>query len=316
MYKLCIFYLTFTTLFFSCGGNDSTVKKSTLLQPKVLEKNSEFDIYALTFNEDVRQLFSKSLDTIGNEYSLKNLEPALSPDKEKLEYRQERDRFVIMPEERYFFQSFSLDSIATLEGIYFNKVDIETNKDLKITTFIAYSDFYSTQKLDTALHKLYIKYGKTLRMKKQEEFNREYDSLRGITRYKPKNYEKYLYEYKQEGYAYSGEFNYTEWVLDDRVLQVKIHENSEMKMDLITGEIDQKNFHTFEFLSIKKQEYDSIKSFLFENMKKYGRGFDILKPYEIKSLNYRNDYSSYTYEMDRIKQAEMKAKYLRYLEGK
>lgn len=74
-------------------------------------------------------------------------------------------------------------------------MNIETNKVLKIKAFLAYTNFYTTKELDSALRKLYIKYGKTLKMKEQERIATEYDNLQGITRSEPKSLEKYLYEY-------------------------------------------------------------------------------------------------------------------------
>ena len=309
MYKQYSFYLILTLLFFSCGNNnDTNSKNNVFVQPKVLEKNSEFNIDALTFNEDLRLLFSRSLDTVDNDYSLRNIEPALYPSKEKIikEQREKYRRFVSMPEERYFFESFTLDSIATLNDIYFNKVAIETNKNLKIKAFLAYANFYSTKELDSALHKLYIKYGPTPLMKEQEKLHREHDSLRGLSTEPIEYYEKYLYRYK-EHYANSQKINYCEWVLDDRILQLKIYEGFETKIDLTSGEIDTKNWHIVEYLFIKKEEYDSIKKILFKNMKEYEHGIGILKPYKIESLNYEPEYYRYTEEIDRIKEAKNKA---------
>ena len=307
MYKQYPFYVILTLICFSCGNNTSS-KNDLFVQPKVLEKNAEFNIDALTFNEDLGLLLSKSLDTVDNDYSLKNIEPALYPSEKQLEYAQgfEDKRFVSIPEERYFFESFTLDSIARLNDVYFNKVAIETNKDLEIKTFLAYANFYNTKELDSALHKLFIKYGPTVVMKEQEEIHREYDSLRGLSIKPIEYFEKYLYEYKG-GYANSQDINYCEWFFDDRILQLKIYETGETKFDLTTGEADTKKWHVVEYLFIKKEEYDSIKKILFKNMKELEHGIGILKPYIIKSLDYESEYYRYTQEIERIEEEKNNA---------
>lgn len=311
MNKNLLFYLIFSLLLLSCGNtNETDSTKTNFKQSKVLSHNSKFDIDALNFNEDVRLLFSKSLDTVNNDYSLKNLEKAKYPTKED---KEENKRFVYTPEDSYFLESLPLDSIAVLDGIYCNKVAVETTKNLKINTFLAYADFYTTKELDEALHKLYLKYGKTTKMKEQERIDTEYDRRREITRDKPKNYEKYLYQYNKEGYAYTGKYHYNEWVLDDCILQIKIYEDFETELDLVNGESKTKNFHTIEFLFIKKEAYNTIKKTLFDNMKKYKHGFEILKPYKIKSLSYEDNYSDYLSELERIEEAKLEAEYQRSL---
>lgn len=72
MYLNYLFYLIFSIFIFSwANNNDSYSKNTVFIQPKVLEKNSEFNMDSLNFKEDVSLLFSKPLDTINNNYSLK-----------------------------------------------------------------------------------------------------------------------------------------------------------------------------------------------------------------------------------------------------
>ena len=48
-------------------------------------------------------------------------------------------------------------------------------------------------------------------------------------------------------------------------------------------------------------------------MKKYKHGFEILKPYKIKSLSYEDNYSDYLSELERIEEAKLEAEYQRSL---
>jgi hypothetical protein len=319
MLKPFIFIVSFLLLFFSCTNKKgANYEHRVFVQPKVLEKNAQFHIDSLSFKEHFKLLFSKALDTINNNYSLNNIEAAQYPSNEKIEREENENykRFAHIPEKRYFFESFTLDSLATVNNIYFNKINIETDKNLNIKTLLAYTNFYNTKALDSALHKLYLKYGLTTDMKEQKRIDIEHDSLRGKSSSNSKNYEKPLYHYGQEGYINTGKYHYHQWILKDRVLQIKIYAGRDMEVDLTTeGEMKITDYHTLEFLSIKKEEYNRIKAILFENMETLEHEVEILKPYKIKTLSYENAYYKFIDEMDKVKEAEMEAQYLKPLEN-
>ncbi len=275
-------------------------KGEVFVQPKVLSENAQFDFATLTFNENVSLLISKSLDTVNYNYSPGNYEDYLFPKESDLDMIFSSKDLTCLTEKRYYFKMLEMDSISQFDGVYFNEVYIETNKDLQMQSCVGYAYFYSTTVLDSMLLRMYHKYGKTSFMREVErdagmvEVLTVSDSagiaIKNISYEKPDiDYESYLYEY-----VIGGGHSYYEWKLKDRVLQLEITKGRAMEVDLVSGKMEDTVYYRVEYLIVRIEEYNRIEERIIDASKKNKFPVDIAKPYNIDALNFYNHYDKFT----------------------
>ena len=262
-------------------------KKKEFIQPKILIKNSGFDLTKLSFNEDVLTLMSKSLDTINN---YKNVNYPTDAQKKSL---AQNSKAIYLDEKRYYFQLLELDSVAQYFGLMADNIKIETDSTLKIQACWSNAKVFDSTKLDSVLHKMYVHYGKTNWMKNyeaelglQKVVYANTDENGKITheiKYEEYeiDYEAYLYEYKINNFD-----NFDQWNLADRIIQVKISDGVESIINLSSGQIERKPYYSVELLSILKKEYELIKKTLASESTKYNYPMRIVKPYYIEDLDF------------------------------
>ncbi|WP_282086048.1 hypothetical protein [Aquimarina algiphila] len=293
------YFLTIMVLItFSCKE-----EKKEFIQPDILIEGAEFDLTQLSFKEDVLKLVSKSLDTINNDYTIKNYENASYPTKEEIKNISNHKGITYLDEKRYYFQSLELDSIAQFLGLHTNSIEIETDSNLKIQTCWATAKVFDTLILNSVLHKMYVKYGKTIWMQEYEDelglqkvvhaSTDENGKVVHEIKYKEYDidYESYLYQYK-----INSSDDYHQWNLKDRILQIKISDGNESTIDLSSGETESKKYYKIEFLNITKKEYDLVKNTLISSSTANNYPMRIIKPYYIKELDFYTNFSKYYIE--------------------
>jgi len=290
-------YLVFLALLvFSCQKQDIE-----FIQPEVLSEGAQFDLTQLTFKEDVLQLLSKSLDTINNDYTIRDYSSALYPEIERLNLPTLKGRRDIhINQQRYYFQSLELDNIAQFFGLPANKIELETDINLELQSCWASAKIFNTSVLNNALRKMYLEYGNTVWMEEAkserglDEVVYVYtddngEKIREVKYEEPDvNYELYLYEYEKN----SSE-NYHQWNFEDRIIQINITEGSESVVDAASGEIENKKYHTVDFVVVSKKEYDLIKQRLIAESSAINFPLAIIKPYYIKEFDFYVNFRKY-----------------------
>ncbi len=291
-----IFVLLLITMLQSCNLEE---KKKEFIQPEVLIEGAKFDLTKLNFNEEILTLLSKSLDTINNEYTIKDYEKAAYPTSENREAIISNKKYTYLDEKRYHFKALELDSIVQFLGLNANKIEFETDFNLNIQACWATAKVYDTLVLDTALYKMFA-YGKDI-WDQDYEFGTvltevtyvNYDADRNPihkTKYEPRDsyLESGLYYYK-----HSPHDHYTRWVLKDKVIQIKISNGVETDVNFSTGSTESKDYYHVEFLICTKKEYKLVREKLIRTSTKNNFPMQILKPYYIEDLDFYTNFSRY-----------------------
>jgi len=254
-------------LSFSCKKENSTATNN-FVQPTALSQNSAFNFSKLTFNENVNQLLSKTLDTTDTGFTGNNPEVFLFT--KEMGDSQLADRQFEYPEKRYIYKTKETDSIAQFDGIYFNRVIIETTTDKKITAIIGKTKFANKKDLDSVLTKLAKKYGKTSDMVENDRHNAEVDAELGknlndtqremLKDSNPEtDYTAYLLDYSNN--------TFREWNLKDRVIQIGITTDREISVSTNKEENYNIEYFYVTFLIVKKDEYDAMEKAQIEKAK-------------------------------------------------
>ncbi|GAA0872172.1 hypothetical protein GCM10009117_13190 [Gangjinia marincola] len=275
----------------SCAG-----KKENFEQPRSLEENAQFDLTKLTFEEDVKALMSKVIDTFESDYSFSNPPTIAIVDAPAIA----QGGYITFDEKRYYFKSFERDSMAQFFGLKASLVEIETDSDLNILTCWATAKVFDSIELNAALHDMYRTYGKTNWMKKYESelgmqrvvyaHTDENGQVTHEVKYQEYNnidYEAYLYEYHL-----SSDY-YKQWNLPDRMIQINITNGTESIVDLTSGNYENKPYYRIEFLSIRKSEFDLITQFLRLKSTAENYPLRIVKSYYLRELDFYTNFDKY-----------------------
>ncbi|MEP2280956.1 hypothetical protein [Maribacter sp.] len=271
-------------------------KKEKFTQPKVLKKNARFDLAKITFNEDVKTLISKSLDTTNNDFSY---ETYSSPTKEELNSFKQSKEIALLDRKGYYFKSFERDSIVQFFGLFASVVEIETDSDFKMQACWATAKVFDSLTLNNVLHKMYVSYGKTNWMKNYQSELGLQEVVYAHTDEKGKvtheiKYQEYDIDY--ESYLY--EYNiitdyYKQWNLPDRKIQINISKGVETVINLVSGGYENKPYYELEFLCISKSEFDLINNFLIKESTKNNYPMRILKSYYVRELDFYTNFNKY-----------------------
>lgn len=279
--------LFYSFLAASCDGNKTGAKQSSqvqkFVQPEILIRNSAFDIAQLNFKENVLQLVSKSLDTADTGFKGKGYDVFKS--KPQLNRSEITDGYFALGEERYFFKTRELDSIARFDSLYFYRVGIETDKDKNLLAITANTKFEHKKDLDKFLGVLFKKLGKTIEevaIQADHQKNIDEAKARGLSD-KDINFLGYNEQPKYDLYDY-GDKGYFEWKLKDRYVQVSLSKDREIHMSTNPQENSNIEYLYVEFLVIKKEEYEKIQKLQYDRAVKFKRESYILKPYELRGL--------------------------------
>ena len=276
-------------IIFSCNN-----KEEKFTQPKILEKNSEFDLVKLTFNEDIKTLISKSVDSTRSDFKGDN-----DSKKAKSSF-YDKEKIMFLNKKRHHFETLEKDSISHFFGLHTSVIKFETDSIYSLKACWSSAKVFDKSKLDSALHEMYITYGKTNWMKNyqselglQEVVYAHTDEDGKVTHeIKHKefdiDYEAYLYEYDISSSEY-----YQQWNLDDRIVQINISKGTESIIELTSGKYVRKPYYKVEFLSVLMSEFDLMKNLLIQESTKNNYPMRIVKSYYIRELDFYLNFNKY-----------------------
>lgn len=278
-----------TASILSCKSN----KPAEFVQPRVLEKNSAFNLAGLNFNEDVLQLISKSLDT--NDVEFKGKDYEVFKIKDSFVKSELNDIYFPLGEKRYFFKTIDLDSIARFDSLYFYRAGIETDQNKKMISMIGNAKFKEKKDLDKYLSQLFRKLGKTT-----EEMAIKADDKKVVDDAKAGGMSDEAIKFigLGEGSKYDlldyGDNAYFEWKLKDRYIQVSLSKDREISISTNAENNSNIEYLYVQFLVIKKEEYEKIEKLQFDRAVKLKHESAVLKPYELHALKPTDNWRFFT----------------------
>lgn len=285
-FSIRILALTFLYLsILSC--QERTAK--TFVQPHKLAEKSGFNFAQLSFNENADELISEVLDTTDTGFTGKNEEVLAFGHKIDWKNPTVDRRFFQFPEKRYVFKSRQADSIAQFDGVYFDRVTIETDPHKKITAILGRTKFEHKKDLDSLLVKIFKKYGKTTDMQEYDRHNAEVEAefTKNMNQEQKEmsRQSNPVMDYKGYLLDYGDNDGYREWTLKDRILQVSFTKDREISVNSNPEKNYNIEYFYIDFLILQKSEYEKIGELQLEKAKETKQGLTPYKVYEIKAFD-------------------------------
>lgn len=140
------------------------LQSCNFIKQPILSKNSEFDLEAIDFQENIPKLYSKHiLNADGYEYdSIRDGKLADEKLKYKISniYTEAMELEIPQKDFGYLYKSPLLDSIAKFQNIYFESISALTNKNKKPVAYYAESIFTNVKQRNISIDEISKKYGK------------------------------------------------------------------------------------------------------------------------------------------------------------
>ncbi len=270
-------------------------------QPKILDENTRFDFAKITFKEDVRKLISKVIDNASPDYSNRNYDSFIFPEKTRIKQINPK-KWTYLKDTRYLFENLNQkEAMAQFAGVLINDISFEADENFNLVASTASSKFFNAVKLDAFLLKMYQKFGKTSFMQEAEKsaglipvltvsYDANNEMIQKESFEKPKiDFESYLYEYKNEQVS---EY-FHEWILKDKVIQLEISVGHESTISTSSTKIKHRKYFRLDYIVVKRDEYNKMDKRLAEQSIVNKYPMRILKPYHIDSLNFYLHYDMF-----------------------
>ncbi|MGJ1450884.1 hypothetical protein ACR79S_10035 [Sphingobacterium spiritivorum] len=284
--KRIFFALLYTLV--ACQGNSNSSARPEKPQPEILSRQAMFDVNQLTFNENAVKLIAPVLDSV-------NENTGAARQKADYEWKVNMTEgnlvYESVPGKRYYYKSLKTDSLAHYDGLVFNQVELETDENDKLISFVGYSEIETKKELDSLIFHLYDKLGS------YEELNYyKYDasppqkvnylSYNEVKKYS-KHYVDTIKKIRSDIYDYDTQnTSFDLWKFDDRIIQLKIEPSSEAGFDTEKGAYH-RDYFSIQFLVLKRSEYDQIEAQQLTRLKQEKKYVWVLKPYIISTMSYR-----------------------------